>query len=390
MIAALCKPWKGEIMRVLMVSGDPINGDHYGGVEEHTNNLIKYLSKNNQIDLHVLMFSNPASNSLSQQVHFLKRLTERKYPYPLLFIFDILRLIKIINNYSPDVVHFQATSPLFCITALWIQKKFTTLLTVHGILMHEVRYMTEQNIFINNISRFIEKYAFIKLENIIVVAPQVQDMIRSVRKKKIYVVPNGIEVDNIETIKPAIIKNNNTIIYVGNLVERKGVHFLLKALISIKRKIPNIYLLIAGSGPQEESLRHMVLKHNLNDNVCFLGFIRGEEKYSYIKAAKILVLPTLWESLPIVILEGMACGKPIVASNVGGIPFLINDGTNGYLIDPGDIQNLADKIVFLLQNKEILSNMGEANLIKIQNYRWEKIASDTFKIYSTFINSISE
>jgi glycosyltransferase involved in cell wall biosynthesis len=131
----------------------------------------------------------------------------------------------------------------------------------------------------------------------------------------------------------------------------------------------------------------MALALGLENNVSFLGFIRGDERFSYIKAAKFLVLPSFWEVLPIVVLEGMACGKAIVASNVGGIPYLIEDGVNGYLIKPGDAQNLAEKIILLLENGENLFDMGQESLNKVQAFRWEKIAAETSRVYSTIVNA---
>jgi glycosyltransferase involved in cell wall biosynthesis len=374
-------------MRVLMVAGDPINGEHYGGVEEHTNNLVNHLSDIGQIDLQVLMFSNPGNKISDKHIHYLKRLTGKKILYPLIGILDVMHILKNINRYMPDIVHFQGTSPLFCITALIAQRKYTTVLTMHGILLRETSYRSEGNIIFRILSRYIEKYALLKLDHLIVVAPQIQEIINEMRTKRIYVVPNGVELDGIEKIAPAMINRENMIMFIGSLVEVKGAHILIEALGIVKRKTPDIYLLIAGSGPQETRLKELVLDLGLDDNVSFLGFIRGDEKFSYMKAAKILVFPSFWEALPIAVLEGMACGKAVVASDVGGIPFLIEDGINGYLVEPGNAQNLAEKIILLLENDETLMNMGKENLNKVQKFRWEKIAAETYKIYSEIMSA---
>jgi glycosyltransferase involved in cell wall biosynthesis len=391
MIVVPCKPWKGEVMKVLMVAGDPISGEHYGGVEEHTSNLISHLFDIGQIDLQVLMFSNPDNKIMDKNIHYLKRMTGIKLLYPMFGILDVIRILKNINRYMPDIVHFQSTSPLFCITALAAQRKYNTILTMHGILQRETRYQREGNSTISLIygvlSRSIEKYTLFKLEHLIVLAPQIQEIIKKIRTKRTYVVPNGVEPENIEKIAPAMINKENVIVFIGNLRELKGVHILIEALGIVKRNIPDIYLLIAGSGSQEAKLKEMALALGLENNVSFLGFIRGDERFSYIKAAKFLVLPSFWEVLPIVVLEGMACGKAIVASNVGGIPYLINDGLNGYLVQPGDVQNLADKIILLLEKDEILLNMSKENLKKVQGFSWKRIAAETCKIYSIIMNA---
>jgi len=374
-------------MRLLMVAGDPINGGHFGGVEEHTNNLVNHLSDIGRIDLQVLMFTNPGNKIMHKRIHYLKRLTGKKVLYPLIGILDVIRLLKNINRYRPDIVHFQGTSPLFCITALITQRKYVTVLTMHGILLRETKYQSEGNIIFRVLSRLIEKYALLKLEHLIVVAPQIQEIINEIRTKRTYIVPNGIELEKIAKIAPAMLNRENVIMFVGNLVERKGAHILIEALGIAKRKIPDVYLLIAGSGPQEVRLKEMVLASGLEDNVSFLGFIGGDAKFAYLKAVKFLVLPSFWESLPIVALEGMACGKAVVASNVAGIPYLIEDGVNGYLIEPGNAQNLAEKIILLLENGENLFDMGQESLNKVQAFRWEKIAAETSRVYSTIVNA---
>jgi glycosyltransferase involved in cell wall biosynthesis len=368
-----------------MVSGDPINENIYGGVEEHTNNLIGSLSGIGQIDLQVLMFSNPGNRMMGNNIHYLKRMTGKKFLYPLYGLLDMMRILKNINRYRPDIVHFQGTAPLFCLTALVSQRKYKTILTMHGILQRETRYQDEGSSTISliygTLSRLIEKHALAKLEHLIVLAPQIQEIIEQIRTRRTYVVPNGVEVERIEKIAPAVINKEKAIMFLGNLRELKGAHILIEALGIVKRSIPDIYLLIAGSGSQEARLKAMVSASGLEDNVSFMGFIRGDEKFSYIKASRLLVLPSFWEALPITVLEGMACGKAVVASAVGGVPYLVHDGENGYLVRPGNAADLATRIVELLDNDVLLAGMGADSLRKVQDYRWEKIAVDTYSIY---------
>jgi glycosyltransferase involved in cell wall biosynthesis len=372
-------------MRVMMVAGDPISCDNYGGVEEHTGNLIRYLSNIEQLDLQVFIFPNPYTIR-QRRIHYLNRLTGKRLLYPLIGILDVIRLKKIIKRSMPDIVHFQGTSPLFCIAALLIQRKYSVIITMHGILMRETRYRSEGNLILGILSRYIERYTVIKLEHLIVVAPQIKNII-NIRKNRTYVVPNGVDLNEIEKVAPAIIEKEHLIMFIGSLVELKGVHILIEALRVAKLSIPDIHLLVAGSGPQEMRLKEMVLASGLNDNVSFLGYLTGEAKFSHIKAAMFLIVPSLWESLPIVVLEGMACSKAIVASNVGGIPYLIENRINGYLVEPGDVQDLAQKIILLLENDEVLVSMGKASLEKVREFTWENIARETFEVYSTIINS---
>ena len=90
------------------------------------------------------------------------------------------------------------------------------------------------------------------------------------------------------------------------------------------------------------------------------------------------------------VLEGMACGKAIVGSRVGGIPFLVHDGENGYLVQPGDAASLARSMVALLENDELLAGMGAESLKRVQEFRWEKIAGDTYSTYCRIVNAENE
>jgi glycosyltransferase involved in cell wall biosynthesis len=373
-----------------MVSGDPISGDQYGGVEEHTDHLIAHLFDIDQIDLQVLMFNNPGARTKHENIHYLERLKGRGFLFPLFSLIYLNNILKNIHKYAPDVVHFQGTFPLFCVAALVAQRKYAAVLTVHGILMQETMIKYEGNVVYSLLARMIEKYTFMKLDNLIVVSPPVQEIIDKIRKKKTYVVPNGVEVDRIAGIEPIVLEQEHAILYMGGLNERKGVHVLIEAVEMARHQIPDIHLLIAGAGSHEGKLKERVQGSGLGDNVTFLGFIRGDARFSYLKAAKFLVLPSFWETLPIVVLEGMACGKAIVGSRVGGIPFLVHDGENGYLVQPGDAASLARSMVALLENDELLAGMGAESLKRVQEFRWEKIAGDTYSTYCRIVNAENE
>ena len=200
-------------------------------------------------------------------------------------------------------------------------------------------------------------------------------------KANIFVIPNGIDPNIVQEVAPLSLDRDNVILFVGNLVKLKGVANLIHAVSLIKTEIPDVCLLVAGSGPQENELKDLVNTLLLQDNVKFLGFITGETKYSYFKSADVLAVLIVVESLPIVILEGMACGKPVVASNVGGIPYLIHDAENGYLVTPGAVEELAEKICSLLRDRPLREQMGRKNLERVRELTWDKIADMTCASY---------
>jgi glycosyltransferase involved in cell wall biosynthesis len=97
------------------------------------------------------------------------------------------------------------------------------------------------------------------------------------------------------------------------------------------------------------------------------------------------VFPSIYEAFGIVLLEAMACGKPVVASNVGGIPFVVEEGKTGLLFESGNVEDLADKIVTILKDEELREKMGEAGRERAKEFTWDKIAERTVEVYKEIL-----
>ncbi len=169
-------------------------------------------------------------------------------------------------------------------------------------------------------------------------------------------------------------KFDNFILFVGHLEKVKGANTLMEAFhklnfqfsISLdpasQRGTPRrvaFQLLIIGEGSERKNLELQVASYKLQDKVEFKGKLSLEETKDIMKNCYCLVLPSLSEGLPRVIMEAMALGKPLIASNVGGIPELIKDNENGFLFRIGDSQELAEKLRVLLRDKKMAQEMGQ-------------------------------
>jgi len=204
--------------------------------------------------------------------------------------------------------------------------------------------------------------------------------------KKIIVVPNGVDVKRFESIEKNIQPNLSEkpiILYVGRLVYRKGIHVLVRAMPLILKEIPNAHLIIAGKGYMNSSIRMLIKSLNLEGNVTMLGFIPDEKLPELYASSHLFVMPSLYcESFGITLLEAMASGKPVVASNVGGIPEVVKDGVVGLLFRRGDAEDLADKIIRVLSDcnlaRSLASNAKE--LVK-ERYSWSVVADKIEDIY---------
>jgi glycosyltransferase involved in cell wall biosynthesis len=123
--------------------------------------------------------------------------------------------------------------------------------------------------------------------------------------------------------------------------------------------------MMVGGGPKKEDLSDKVIKMNLEDEIIFTGMVEHQEIHEYYQAADIFVLPSYTEGLPISILEAMACGLPVVATNVGGIPEVITDGLNGFLVSPKNENELVKKLKILTKNQDLRKQFIHKSLKRI-------------------------
>jgi len=194
------------------------------------------------------------------------------------------------------------------------------------------------------------------------------------------VIPNAVD-----AIKPrlsgAITRRECVnVLCVARLIERKGVGVLLSAMASLAAA--NVRLHIVGSGRQERELRLAVKRKGLADRVVFHGPLPNNEVREMCRSADIFVLPTLAESCSMALLEAMSAGLPIVTTRAGGNPYLIEDGVNGTLVEPADVQGLRAAIEALAADPARCESMGLANVRRIREaFSWAANADRYEAIY---------
>lgn len=171
-----------------------------------------------------------------------------------------------------------------------------------------------------------------------------------VPNKKITVIHNGIAFKN-NQIRKTSNHNIKKIGFVGRLTEQKGLEYLLNAVKKLKDKKRRVTVEIIGDGSERERLEYLACKLGVQNVVYFLE--RKPQAWHYMQTFDVLVLPSLWEGLPNVLMEAMASYVPVVATTVGGVPELIEDGKNGFLVRPKDASSLAEKLDYVLNMKKV-------------------------------------
>jgi glycosyltransferase involved in cell wall biosynthesis len=150
------------------------------------------------------------------------------------------------------------------------------------------------------------------------------------------------------------------------LVELKGIEYLLRAAAALQHEFPALRVEIAGSGPQRERLEKAVTRSGLGEHVKFLGWI--DDLTPVLPRWDVFVMPSLEEGFPIAALDAMAAGLPVIATSVGGVPELIEDGKTGWLVPPRDAKALVSRLRPLLSNAELRLSMGAAGYSRVRDH----------------------
>lgn len=216
-----------------------------------------------------------------------------------------------------------------------------------------------------------------------------------VDERKTKFIPNGVDTEKYypKEKSPIILKKfslsleDNILLCPRRLVPKNGVIYFIYSISDIIKNYPKIQCLIIGNGSEKEKLMHEVKKRHLENNIIFVGAVPNDQMIEYYSISDIVILPSLKEATSIAGLEAMACGKPIIGTDVGGIPFILKNDYNGIIVKPKDSKALSDAIFDILSNplkKEIFGSNSKKIVDKY--FRWDVIVKDVVNIYQLFWN----
>jgi glycosyltransferase involved in cell wall biosynthesis len=211
--------------------------------------------------------------------------------------------------------------------------------------------------------------------------------------EKIEAIPTGV---NLERFNPAITKDGlrselglrDSTPLVGMIAifrRKKGHNILLEAVPDILKAVPEVMFVLAGNGPNQEEIKTMASNMGIDKHKVFL--VLRTEIPDVLKSIDIFVLPTLQEALGTSILEAMAMEKPVVTSNIDGVPEIVKDGVNGILVTPGDPVSLAQAVISLLRDREKARVMGlEGRKLTESGYTVDRMVEGMHRLYLTLLN----
>jgi glycosyltransferase involved in cell wall biosynthesis len=197
----------------------------------------------------------------------------------------------------------------------------------------------------------------------------------------IHVIPHVVDIEPFQKVKKDKKSRVPILLAAKALVPYAGFDLLLDIFIRVKKKIPDVQLWIAGSGPTQQDLEFKVKNMNIK-GVTFLGNVPHDDMPGLMRKSTVFVHGSRYESFGIVLVEAMASGLPVVAFNIGGITDVVVDNVTGYLVNYGDINTFAMKIIKLIENKENIE-VFTTNAIKHSDlFYWPKIRLAWYKIYN--------
>jgi len=296
----------------------------------------------------------------------------------------LLEVFKAIKKNKPDLVYLTLTASGLGFfkdaVVVFLVKTFDIKIVYHfhnkGVSKHQHK----------SIYNFFYKRVF-KKAWVILLAPQLYaDFKKYVATDKVIYCPNGIPEQPIANVTQKPLNVPPQILFLSNLIESKGVYILLKACKILKvKQLAFRCIFVGGDGDiSGEVFQNKVIESNLEDNVFYLGKKFGSDKEQIYSEANIFTLPTYYykECFPLVLLEAMQHGLPIVSTREGGIPTMIKEDETGYLVDQNNAEELAEKLEHLILNPELSTSMGAKGRERFQNKFTLKIFEN--KLIKTF------
>lgn len=357
-------------------------------------NLSKHLSHEKDVEFHLISFSTSVPNEIffkEDKIHFyfLKRFPLFNQPFPF-YPIEKKKVLQIIKQIEPDIIHCHGTEDLYSYIAL--QSKYPVVISMQGI-MYEIFQVMKKGLNVKTLRRYIIRYlesrVLHKSKYIIAKTEFVRDFLiaNDYHDKEIFNIPNIINKQFFTAVRKPPYMYDLT--FVGSLLPEKGILDLIDCLAIVKNEIPQIKLNIVGDKNTyfvQTVLQQYIEDRDVKDNILLSGFKTHNEIVPILEKTRLLVLPSHMDTSPNVISEAMAVGVPVLATKVGGIPYMIKGGDNGTLAVPFSPVDLSQKILYLFKNELVREEMAiKAKELILKKQNADSVTKETLSCYNTII-----
>lgn len=290
---------------------------------------------------------------------------------------------QICREFKPDIVHAHYATSYGLLGSLLRQKPF--LISVWGTEIFDFPKASALN-------RILLKRNLAKATHLFSTSKRMAEETKLYTNKKVEVVPFGVDVSRFKEMDSATTNAASDTMVIGiikTLEKNYGIDYLLEAFADVVKRFPerNFELHIAGEGREEGALKRLAKELELTDKVFFRGFITHDKVPDCFNEMDIAVISSLAESFGVSAVEASACGKPVVATSVGGLPEVVVDQKTGLLCEPANAKDLADKLSILVADEEKRKAYGKAGRqFVLENYDWEKNVDLMLKYYQEILS----
>ena len=367
-------------IRILQV----INSSEEGGGANHLQALVSHLDRHSFVSLVATTDHGPMVARLEAadvKVVDVDMMRSRVDLRP------VVRLRKLIRAADIDLVHLHGTRAGFfgTLALSTLRPRPRAIYTVHGLSCNRKAGSTVKRFFAG-----VERFIAARVDRVISVSDidrrfgVEQGILPADRTASI---PNGIAVNGAGP-PPQIRPERLRVVTVARLVPQKGIPVLLQAARRVRDRFPEAEFTILGDGPDRAALEAQARRLGIGDGVVFAGATRNAS--SRLGEFDLFVLPSLWEGMPISLLEAMAAARPVVATSVSGSRELVLDGETGRLVPPGDPEALAQAILELATDPALAASMARAGRDRARrNYSIDRMVDSTVEIYRELLEADS-
>ena len=372
-------------MRVAMLGQYPLDEARImGGVEAVMVPLLRGLARFDDLEVHVVTCQ-PGVEGLGTTgsgwpLHILKR---RRLGRLTFHTRDVSSIRHTLFHLSPDVVHAQGMGIYAAAAA---HSPYPHVVTTHGIFFREAEFAAGLAArWRGFMDSTYERYCLARVRNLISISPYVEEELIRIGgfQGRVYRIENPVD-DSFFTVNDR--GEEATVLYVGRVIVRKNLLDLLRALVEVKETLPEVRLRVAGETESDpayvEACHRFIAQQALDAAVTFLGPLTMEEMAQEYARCAVVALPSKQETAPVVVAEAMAAGRPVVATRVCGVPYMVEDDSSGLLVDHGNVAGLAAALVRILCDHRLRVQMGQRGReLAEARFRADVVAHQTHQVY---------
>lgn len=304
------------------------------------------------------------------------------------YLTSLIQIKKMIRKFKPDIVHAHYVSSFGLLGALSFSHPL--IISVWG---SDIFSFPNYSL----LHKLSVKYSLSKADKILSTSNIMAEETRKYCVKDIVITPFGVDVEKFKPVKvKSIFSNSDFVIGTIKKLEKKyGIIYLIKSFKILIEKYPgrSFKLLITGEGFERENLENLTKELGIEDNVIFTGFISQEKIPDYFNMLDVCCIPSIEdsESFGVSAIEASACGIPVVASRVGGLPEVVEDGITGFLVKKEDPYAIVEAIEKILNNEALKTELGRNGRAKIiKQYDWNDSVNKMVSIYKQVHSSFNE